>query len=314
MKLSIVVGTFNRKNQIQTCIESIISETTTPYCIYVTDAGSTDGTIEYLKSVACETIHPFMAGQKIGQARAYNDIFEKVTTPYACWLSDDNVIVNHGLDTAVGILEQRKRIGMVGLKVRDVKGPFVDAPYIGGISSIGILNVNQGVLGTDLFNQVGGFSECFRDYGIDPDLTTKVLFSGYDIVYTRAVAIHHYRNWRLDRSSPEYRTLALKQQRSLRLYDQKYAAWRNSVSPWLKLRRHLVETVKHTSDNPQLIHSTKPFMGKIPRDWFNILNGRFISIFDPFFCAGQEYYLRQRCPKHLLPNELPPDPEGAFEV
>lgn len=47
--LSIVVGTYN---QIRICIESIARETQTPYTLHVTDAGSTDGTVEYLESLA----------------------------------------------------------------------------------------------------------------------------------------------------------------------------------------------------------------------------------------------------------------------
>ena len=74
---------------------------------------------------------------------------------------------------------------MVGLKVRDVGGPSVAAPYIGGISPIGILNVNQGLLRTDFLRKVGSFSETFGFYGIDPGLTAMVLYSGHDVVYTK---------------------------------------------------------------------------------------------------------------------------------
>ena len=308
MELSIVVGTYNRRDQIRACVESILSETRTPHHIYITDAGSTDGTTDYLESIASETVHPILLGKKIGQARAYNEVFEAVTTPYVCWLSDDNVIVNNGLDIAVKILSQRPKIGMVGLKVKDVKGPFVDAPYIGGISDIGILNVNQGMLRSEFMRSIGGFSEAFRDYDIDPDLTAKVLFSGYDIVYTRQVAIHHHRNWSIDTSSPEYQALSKKQERSLRLYEQKYSDWLNNSSLWMKFRRLVVQTIKDKSGNPELIHLQKPFIGKIPRDWFNILKGRFISVLDPVYCARQDYYLRQRCPRRKLPANLPPDP------
>lgn len=87
---------------------------------------------------------------------------------------------------------------MVGLKVRDMQGPFAKEPYIGGISSCGILNVNQGLLRTKLLHELGGFSEAFMDYGIDPDLTARLLFSGNDIVYTRNTAIHHWRDWGTD--------------------------------------------------------------------------------------------------------------------
>jgi GT2 family glycosyltransferase len=311
MKLSIVVGTYNRKDQIRACVESIVAETKMPHIIYITDGGSTDGTVDYLKSIASETVRPFFVGKLIGQAKAYNDVFFQVTTPYVCWLSDDNIVVSSGLDIAVRALEQNQRIGMIGLKIKDMRGPFTDAPYIGGISVLGILNVNQGVLRTNVLQEVGGFSEVFKNYGIDPDLTAKVLFSGYDVAYTRPVALHHYRNWSTDRSSPEYVDLAKKQEHSLRLYESKYSRWMNSPGLVTRTKRRLLRLAKERSGNPQLIHSKKHFMGSLPRDWFNVLNGRYISLFDSLRCSGRDYHLLQRCPKKLLPDSLPPDPRDA---
>ncbi|MGE3271737.1 MAG: glycosyltransferase family 2 protein, partial [Chloroflexota bacterium] len=195
MKLSVVLGTYNRLESLKRCIDSIFTQTRTPSVVYVTDAGSTDGTVEYLQSIASERLIPVLVGKKLGQARAYNDVFKTVTTPYVVWISDDNAIVNGGLDQAVRILDRLPRVGMVGVKVKDVEGPFVEAPYLGAVSSIGVLNVNQGMLRTEALLEVGGFSERFRDYGIDPDLTAKVLFAGWDVAYTRGVGIEHYRAW-----------------------------------------------------------------------------------------------------------------------
>ena len=147
-RLAVVLGTFNRLESLKRCIESVFAQTRTPSIVYVTDAGSTDGTVDYLKSIASERLVPILVGEKLGQARAYNDVFATVTTPYVVWLSDDNEIVNHGLDVGVEILDRCPKVGMVGIKVKDVEGPFVDAPYIGAVSKIGVLNVNQGMLRT----------------------------------------------------------------------------------------------------------------------------------------------------------------------
>ena len=70
---------------------------------------------------------PVLVGERLGQARAYNDVFATLDTPYVVWISDDNEVVNHGLDVAVDILERLPRVGMVGVKVKDVEGPFVEA-------------------------------------------------------------------------------------------------------------------------------------------------------------------------------------------
>jgi GT2 family glycosyltransferase len=293
--LSIVCGTFNRRDQIERLVESVIRETRIPFQLYITDAGSTDGTTEYLNSIRDPRVHPVLVGKLLGQARAYNDVFMKVDTPYVCWVSDDNEIFDHGLDKAVEILRQDKRIGMVGLKVRDKIGPFVKAPYIGGVSSIGILNVNQGVLPTPVLHALGGFSEEFRDYGIDPDLTAKVLFLGFDVVYTRDVAIHHFRNWSEDKDSPEYKKLQEKHERFRKLYEETYSPysqqswlWRKKKEAWEWARTRLAK--RHDLS----INSEKPLFGNLPRDYYNTVMAKHISLLDPLTSQGKLYHLRQR--------------------
>ena len=293
--LSIVCGTYNRRDQVERLVNSVIRETGIPYHLYITDAGSTDGTIEYLQSIANDRIHPVFVGKLLGQARAYNDVFMRVTTPYVCWVSDDNEIVDQGLDKAVQILKRDKRIGMVGLKVRDKIGPFVKAPYIGGVSGIGILNVNQGVLPTDVLHAVGGFSEEFRDYGIDPDLTAKVLFLGLDVVYTRDIAIHHYRNWSEDKDSPEYQKLQEKHARFRKLYEETYQQY--SQDSWIWSKKKQIWEWARTRLARKLdlnVNSDKPIFGHLPRDYYNTVMAKHISLADLILSRGKTFHLRQR--------------------
>jgi GT2 family glycosyltransferase len=307
--LSVVVGTYNRIDQIKACIESIQKETRTPTVIYVTDAGSEDGTIDYLQAVASETIRPVLVGKRVGQARAYNEVFDLVQTPYVAWLSDDNVVIDRGLDCAVNALETSPDLGMVGLKTRDVQGPFVDAPYIGGISSIGIINVNQGVLRTDVLRQVGGFSEAFRDYGIDPDLTAKVLFSGYEVALTRGIALLHYRNWDLDPSSPAHAKMQRLQAQYQRKYALKYSAAVKPSLIWV-CRKAFWRGLQRMFPRQLALNGRQPILGLIPRDWNNVFAGRYVHIWRELSASGKSVHLFQRCPRRALPKALPPDPMG----
>ncbi|WP_144052115.1 glycosyltransferase family 2 protein [Gloeocapsa sp. PCC 73106] len=303
-ELSIVLGTYNRLELLKQAIDSILRETSISYKIYITDAGSTDGTICYLQSIASDTIIPILVGKKLGQAKAYNEVFQQINTPYVCWLSDDNVIVNQSLDLAVKILQENPNLGMIALKTKDQQGPFTDAPYIGGVSSIGILNVNQGVLRTEVLKQVGGFSEEFRDYGIDPDLTTKVLLLGYDIAYTKIIAIQHHRNWGPGEDSPEYQQMMEKQVKYKQLYLETYGRycqpswfWQAKKLAWFLIRRGLGVQRHLNSDQPLLFQL-------IPRDWHNIMTSRYISILDPLRSKNKNYYLIQHCPPHLRAKSL----------
>jgi GT2 family glycosyltransferase len=302
-ELAVVVGTHNRLQQLRACIESIFSSTRTPFRVYVTDAGSDDGTIEFLQSIKSDRLVPVLEGERLGQARAYNRVFETLQSAYVCWLSDDNLVVNASLDTAVRILDEEPQIGLVGLKVSDMLGPFVDAPYLGGISSIGVLNVNQGVLRTRILRDVGYFSEVFQFYGIDPDLTAKVLLAGYDVVYTRDVGVHHYRAW-ADNESERVRRHVLQKQAN-KLYRRKYSRFMR-VDYRTRFKRKLwavLQSIAHVN-----VNSHRSVLGIPARDWRNILLGRHISLLDPVFCRHKTYHLRQSFPRSRLPRELPPDP------
>jgi GT2 family glycosyltransferase len=301
VKLSVVLGTYNRLDSLKRCIDSIFAQTRTPTIIYVTDAGSTDGTVEYLRSIASERLVHLLVGERLGQARAYNDVFKIVTTPYVVWISDDNEIVNGGLDVAVEILDRSPRIGMVAVKVKEVEGPAVDAPYLGAVSSIGVLNVNQGMLRTPVLQAVGGFSERFRDYGIDPDLTAKVLFSGWNVAYTRTVGIHHFRAW-ADGSESSAAQRA-RQQGYVKLYGEKWERYAPPDLAW-KARRLAWRCFQKVTGLP--LNSSRKILGLSSRDWCNVLTGRYISLLDPVQTRGQPYHLVQRAPARRGP--LPPDP------
>lgn len=306
-RLSVVLGTFNRLDSLKRCLDSILLQTRTPVVVYVTDAGSTDGTTDYLTSVASERIRPILAGAKLGQAKAYNDVFRTLTTDHVAWLSDDNVVVDGGLDVAVRILDERPEVGMVALKTKDVQGPFLGSVYIGGVSEIGVLNVNQGVLRTKVLREVGYFSETFGFYGIDPDLTAKVLYSGWDIVYTRQVALHHYRDWPVQEGTPEYEAQARRHALSLDLYRRKYGGLADRDRLWRAKRRFWAWFKKRLRGRYDE-NSLTPHLGGLWRDWNNVFLSRHISLLDPWLTAGREFHLRQHVTGRDRPARMPPDP------
>lgn len=158
------------------------------------------------------------------------------------------------------------------------------------MSKFGILNVNQGVLPTAVMREVGGFSEAFRDYGIDPDLTAKVLLAGYDVVYTRSISILHYRNWETDASSPEFARMQERQKAYLALYDKTYGPHFGS-DPLHFLRRATWKAVRTLLGVS--LTSERKFLGLIARDWHNAIVGRFTKVLWEVRTRGTPYHLRQ---------------------
>lgn len=292
-RLAVVLGTYNRLDMLQRCLKSIRLSSPSDTVVHVTDAGSTDGTVEFLKAAAGPRLVPHLVGKKLGQAKSLNDVFAQLDSEYVAWLSDDNIMLADGLSLGCRILDHEADIGIVALKVKDVMGPFVDAPYIGGVSTAGILNVNQGMLRREVLMGVGGFSEEFMDYGIDPDLTAKVLFAGHGIAYTKPVVIHHYRQWAAADDAKGQQILKEKHDRYYRLYNQKYLerrgpspAWDRKMAFW---NAHHARIAAST-----WLNGPRSLFGLNMRDWMNVLKGRYIRIWDSWYNRGKEHHLVQR--------------------
>ncbi|MFZ4682274.1 MAG: glycosyltransferase family 2 protein [Terrimicrobiaceae bacterium] len=219
--LTVLIGTCNRIEHLQRCIDSLRNYPADFLQIVVSDAGSTDGTRIYLKTL--KDIRVILEAEKRGQARALNDAAREVRTEFLCWISDDNVIQPQVLIDAVKCLQSDRRLGMLGLKVKDKTGPYCRLPFIGGVSETGIYNCNQGLVRREAFESVGGFDEELRDYMIDSDLTTKILLAGWDVALTKDVAIEHYR----DHDTDSWISSASRQERiakNRKIYFERYSA------------------------------------------------------------------------------------------
>ena len=299
MTLSVVIGTRNRLEILRKCLDALIGKIDVDHEIVVVDAGSTDGTVEYLDGL--EGIRLVCDGKPIGQAQSLNRVFRTITSEYVCWLSDDNVVLEGMLDLAVSILEQNPDIGMVALKTRDVVGSRRGRPYIGAISLLGVLTCNQGVIRTELLKHVGYFDEEYVNYGIDVDLTMKVLLEGYKVVYTKKLAIHHYRDHSSFPGAIANEDRSKRAAASGEIYLRKY---RDLVmEPFMGNFRRLVnrKTPKLLTALYRLARrfgiSLESWTGYNERDWTNLLTGRYISKLDFFRNRQKPYYLVQSIPR-----------------
>jgi GT2 family glycosyltransferase len=287
--LVILLATCNRLELLRSVVESIARGTKTPHELIVIDGGSTDGTIEYVQS------HPritsVLQGELLGTARSYNGVWRHVESRYSCWLSDDTEVVPGSLDTAVAILDSDPTIGMVGLKMRDTRGPGRFEPYRGGISEYGILNCNHGVVRTELARRVGFFNEDYRSYMIDPDLTASVLCTGARVVMTRDVAVLHHREWS-EREGDEKVAREMGGIDNFAIYRRKFAFLAATSTIGVRVRERILRCTWRI-----LFLGTSPDSKRFRlnrRDWMNLAGGRFISLLDPIVHAGRPFHLAQQ--------------------
>lgn len=299
--LVILVATYNRLHLLKRTLDSIAAGTRCSHEIIVIDGGSTDGTIEYLKSHPGITL--VFQGKLLGTSRCYNQVWKQVESKYTVWLSDDTEIVDGTLDLAVSILETNPEIGMVGLKMKDTQGPAKTRPYLGGLSQYGILTCNHGVLSMHLLRSVGYFNEDYRSYSIDPDLTASVLCTGKSVAMTRHVSVLHHREW----AEHEGKEKVLREMGGIdnsKIYHEKFKFLKASRTFSVRVRGRVVRYLarilflRATPDSKRL--------GLNHRDWYNLAGGRFICLTDPLENMRRPYYLVQRIPRSLLVLETNP--------
>ena len=302
VELSIVIGTRNRKAILVKCLQALIGKIAASHQMIVIDAGSTDGTIEYLRGI--REIDLVCDGRPIGQAQSFNRVFPLLKSKFIGWISDDNVVQSGMLDTAVEILQRNPKIGMVALKVKDVAGLHTGPPYTAGIYDTGILNCNQGVIRSDLFRQIGYFDESFKNYGLDPDLTTKVLLAGSRVVHTKAVAIHHFRDHDAEDSAISKDERIKSKEPYKEKYYTKYSyLLKVGFIEKYKMRakkivwRYIKKLDKRLQKRGRSIEA---ITGIHMKDWENLTKTRHISIFDLIYNRNNPYYLEQRLSKKKL--------------
>jgi GT2 family glycosyltransferase len=319
--LSIVIGTYNRINLLQQCLDALIGKVKVSHEIIVVDAGSTDGTLDYLRSL--QSVRLLSDAERIGQAQSLNRVFRTLESTYVCWLSDDNIVQPGMLDQAVAILKSNPAIGMVSLQVKDISGPYIDQDYLGGIWTTGILNCNQGMLPVKLLKEIGGFDEQFRDYGIDSDLTTRVLLEGYKVVFTKKVAIHHLRDHETA-SWTDSNGRKQKMESAKDLYNQKYDQLIRSKfdggynkkersnsrrlkeihSYYARVRKKnisLKDWIRFVRTDWIILFVTFGiWMSIVEKDWKNLFVARFISKLDFLININKPYYLVQSLPDAFL--------------
>jgi GT2 family glycosyltransferase len=296
--LVVLVGTYNRLDLLKKVIDSIHTQTRCSHEIIVIDGGSTDGTIEYLKSR--DDVTPVFQGKLLGASRAYNEVWRQVDCKYTCWLSDDTELANGGLDLAVALLEKDTEIGMVGLKTKDVVGPWKDQAYTGALSEYGILNCNHGVLSMEVLRSVGYFNQDYKTYLIDPDLTASVLCTGRKVVMTKDVCILHHREWADENWTSKVQG-TMNGIDHYQIYLDKFAFMQG---------RTLVERIRKWVGRAMSLPLFNVLLMKAmrlnARDWLNLTQGRFIEVTDVIKHARHPYHNVQRISKSVLKRERNP--------
>ncbi|HKP81863.1 MAG TPA: glycosyltransferase [Pyrinomonadaceae bacterium] len=111
--VTIIIPTFNRLNWIPVCLDSIKAQTYPNIETLVIDDGSTDGTVEWLKSQPDYQFAQLHVQPKNGGASiARNDGIRRARGDLIAFIDSDDVLLPHHVETAVDVFEKHPNTGL----------------------------------------------------------------------------------------------------------------------------------------------------------------------------------------------------------
>ncbi|CAM4154210.1 glycosyltransferase [Lederbergia lenta] len=210
MKTSIIILTYNELALTKQCLNSIHKHTNVDDIeLIIVDNGSTDGTVDYLKSL--EKVQTIFNGKNLGFAKGCNQGVEVATGENILFLNNDTIVTKNWLQSMLKVLYKSEKVGMVGPVSNYVSGhQKIDVPYQ-TINEIDIfaseyckenLEKTRQVLRLvgfcllvkrDLIIKIGSFDERY-EYGSfeDDDLCLRALQHGYELYIALDAFIHHH--------------------------------------------------------------------------------------------------------------------------
>jgi glycosyltransferase involved in cell wall biosynthesis len=181
--VSIVVPSFNQGRFIKDTIQSILSQDYRPLEIHVIDGGSTDETIEVLRSFNSVSELNWVSEKDSGVVEAVNKGFKKVSGRIVGIQSSDDTYLPQAISSAVAQLQTHPQCGLVyadTIKI-DATGNEISKYVIGPYSLENILLLKSWIPQPSAFFRAEMLEACGPwnnevQYAADTDLWLRMMF------------------------------------------------------------------------------------------------------------------------------------------
>lgn len=213
--VSIVILTFNQLEYTKQCVKSIKEYTPETHEIIFVDNGSTDGTVQWLRTLtqAIENFKLIENGRNLGFAKGCNQGIEASQGAYILLLNNDVVVTQGWLSEMLKCINSTDNIGMVGPMSNAVSGPQLvqKVPYGNSMKAMqkfarDFAAENSGktseimrlvgfclLIRKEVFDIIGGLDENYISGNYeDDDLCLHSYIAGYRNIIAQDVFIHHY--------------------------------------------------------------------------------------------------------------------------
>jgi O-antigen biosynthesis protein len=226
LHLNIVIVSYQVKERLRGCLESLAALDAPSFDVTVVDNASTDGSVVELAPLFPRVRFVSM-DRNTGFGMACNRGAEFATSPWILFLNPDTVVFPETLVSIMEFADSQPRAGIVGCRILDGEGnlqlacrrsiptPTIALWRLSGLSllfpkhrifarynltyldpakdaQVEAVSGSFLLIRSDVYRQLGGFDEDFFLYGEDLDLCLRTSRIGWEVWYCgQATIIHH---------------------------------------------------------------------------------------------------------------------------
>jgi len=110
MKVSVVIPTKNRVEDLKKCVECLVNQTVLPYELIVVDGSDSDETKEYLKNLKLKFKCIYIKQHKGGTANARNLGIKKATGDIIVFMDDDVILDRDAIKEVVNVFAENEEV------------------------------------------------------------------------------------------------------------------------------------------------------------------------------------------------------------
>ena len=114
--VSIITPSFNQAKYLTAAYHSVVSQTYPNIEYFIVDGGSTDGSVEMIRSWAeakNSRLKWWVSEKDKGQADAINKGFSRASGEIVAWLNSDDIYMKGAVEKAVGIFKENPDVGLI---------------------------------------------------------------------------------------------------------------------------------------------------------------------------------------------------------
>ncbi len=225
--ISIVTGTLNRLEHLPSLIENTVLSNDKLELV-LSDGGSTDGTIEYLKTLNHPRIKLIEIGKRSPYPHFMNLAIESATHDIICQWNDDVLLCNDWNDVILET-ESDHDFYLFNWKYGSIDN-MKDPKWLNGIDhrdgwclcnvadSGGEIVMNYGLYRKKIFKEIGMYSPDYQYYCADGDMAYRAYQFGYRVKDLRHIKVCSLPTGKRASSHPQDQSIY---GRNMELYRQK---------------------------------------------------------------------------------------------